>query len=187
MSSAQNTLPSVLVAYATRHGATQEIAEAVKETLVERGLQAIAMPVQDVTGIAGYDAIIIGSAVYMGRWMKGARAFVDEHRRELGAKDVWLFSSGPVGPTEESAEPFGIDETMAATGAHAHQVFAGRVDEHNLGLAERAVLRMVKATDGDYRDWEAIRRWGNAIADALAGPGSHPAVAQEYQPSAASS
>jgi menaquinone-dependent protoporphyrinogen oxidase len=160
---------SVLIAYATRHGATKEIAETVRDTLVGRGLRAVATPVQDVGGLGGFDAVILGSAVYMGRWMKGARAFAEEQHEVLSGKNVWLFSSGPVGPDSENAEePWGIGEIQSALGAHSHQMFAGKLDKAELGMTERAVIRMVKAPEGDYRDWDEIRDWANKIADQLA-------------------
>lgn len=166
----RSTTPNILIAFATRHGATHEIAETLKETFVNRGLSAETKPVQDVRSLDGYDAVIIGSAVYMGRWMKAARSFVDEHRGDLAGKDVWLFSSGPVGePADAADEPFGIDEVVSVAHAHAHRIFAGKIDRSELGLAERAVIRMVKAPDGDYRDWDAIRGWAHEIADRMAG------------------
>ncbi len=160
--------PNILIAYATRHGATHEIAEALREVFVNRGLSAETKPVQDVRYVDAYDTVIVGSAVYMGRWMKAARQFVEEHKGELTERDVWLFSSGPVGEQPDSDEPWGIEEVVAAVHAHAHRIFSGKIDSDELGLAERAVLRMVKAPDGDYRDWDAIKQWAHDIADHMA-------------------
>ena len=87
----------VLVAYATRHGATRGIAERIGEVLQRRGLDASVEQVDAVSNVADYDAFVVGSAAYMGGWLKPANAFVQRHRSTLATKPIWLFSSGPVG------------------------------------------------------------------------------------------
>jgi len=87
----------VLVAVASKHGATQEIAEAIGRVLAERGVGADVMRVDDVTDATGYEAVVLGSAVYMGNWLEPARRFVEDHADELAAQPTWLFSSGRPG------------------------------------------------------------------------------------------
>src|SRR4051794_34970520 len=100
MSYGEFTVMTVLVTAASRHGATQEIAEAIANGLTERGVDASAMPVENVANPGDYDAYVIGSAVYMGRWLKPAREFVQANTDTLREAPVWLFSSGPLGPPE---------------------------------------------------------------------------------------
>ena len=159
----------VLVATASRHGATDEIAAEIGRRLSDRGLDAVVVAVGDVTGLDGYDAVVLGSAVYMGRWLKEARQFVEAHSDELRARPTWLFSSGPIGdpPRPEEQEKGTTDEIVAATGARDHQVFSGKVDKGGLSFPERAVVRAVGAAEGDYRDWDEIRAWATEIATAL--------------------
>jgi len=86
----------VPVAAASKHGATQQIAEAIGEELTARELDVTVAPVEDVTSITEYDAVIIGSAIYLGRWMKPARQFATDHAAELASRPVWVYPSGPI-------------------------------------------------------------------------------------------
>lgn len=161
----------VLVTAASRHQATQEIAQAIATGLAARGVAAEARPVEDVQSIDGYDAVVVGSAIYMGRWLKPAHRFVEMNASHLAAKPVWLFSSGPLGPPEhlvpgdESAD---TSEMTGLTHAREHRVFAGRLEKKRLGLAERAAVAAVHAPEGDSRDWSEIDAFAGEIAAALA-------------------
>lgn len=121
----------------------------------------------DVTGASSYDAVVLGSAVYMGRWMEDARKAVT---RIAGQPKplVWLFSSGPIGdPPNPNEEPAEVNEFVTATTARGHRLFAGRLDRHQLGFAEKAMVLALRVGDGDYRDWDAIDQWGRHIAAEL--------------------
>lgn len=87
---------TVLVAYASRYGATAEIAERIALTLIEEGVDARAQQITKVRDLAGVDAFVVGSAVYFGSWLKPATAFVERHRATLSDRPLWLFSSGPL-------------------------------------------------------------------------------------------
>lgn len=161
---------TVLVAYASRHGATAEIAEAIAKAIEEAGLPAFAQDIDDVDDPAAYRAVVLGSAVYMGRWVKDARAFAEEHREALGNMPLWLFSSGPIGePPEPKDSPFGIDDLARDLKARDHHVFAGKIDKSELGFGEKAVLKMVGAGEGDFRDWQDINTWAAAVAAEIGG------------------
>jgi menaquinone-dependent protoporphyrinogen oxidase len=82
---------------------------------------------------------------------------------------VYLFSSGPLeeAPRDNTPTPFNEEELMTITNARNHQVFIGKLDKNKLGLGERMVVRMVKAPEGDFRDWQAIREWAREIASDL--------------------
>lgn len=173
---------NVLVAYASRHGATQGIAERIAAGLRGSGLSAEALPAKSVTSLAGYDAFVVGSAAYMFHWLGEARDFVHHHEAALAAKSVWLFSSGPLGT--EPLNDKGIDQKVAAVpkeaaelvgAVHArdHHVFFGayEADQKPKGLAERFVSLMPAARNalpsGDFRDWPEIDAWAAAIAAEL--------------------
>jgi len=101
-----------------------------------------------VIDLAAYDAVVLVSAVYMGRWMKPARRFAEHNATALAARPVWLFSRGPLGPADRLApegEPADTAELMKLTGARNHRVFAGRLERDRLGLAEKAATRAVHA------------------------------------------
>jgi len=159
----------VLVSAAGRHGATEEIAAAIGRALVEGGLDADVRPVERVLDVEPYDAVVLGSAIYYGKWVEPARRFLERHAGELSARPVWLFSSGPLGDPLRPAEEQPVDaaELVAAVGAREHRLFAGRLERGRLGLRERAVVRAVGAAEGDFRDWAAIAEWAAGISATL--------------------
>lgn len=158
---------TVLVAAASRYGSTAEIAAEIGRVLTERGVRADVAKIDDVESLEGYDAVVLGSAVYVGQWLEPARAFVDGHADELAERRTWLFSSGPVGdpPKPDADQAVRVDEIVAKTKAADHHLFAGKVDRTVLGFGERAVVTAVRAKTGDYRDWDEIRRFAERIAD----------------------
>jgi menaquinone-dependent protoporphyrinogen oxidase len=154
----------VLVTAASKHDATAEIAAAIGAEFADNGIPATVARPDDVTTIEGFDAAVIGSAVYAGRWMKPATELVARHGAALVRIPVWLFSSGPVGdPPKPDEEPVDIAELMSVTGAREHRIFEGRLDKHRLNFGERAMMVAVRAPEGDFRDWDAIREWTDAI------------------------
>jgi menaquinone-dependent protoporphyrinogen oxidase len=164
----------VLVTAATKYGATTEIAQAIAETLGEHGLEPTILPPEQVTGVDGYDAVVVGSAVYAGHWLKPARELVERHAGALAGRPVWLFSSGPVGdPPKPEEDPVDVAEILTATGAREHRVFAGKLVRKQLSFPERALVSALRVPEGDFRDWIEIRQWAAGIADTL-GAGSSP-------------
>jgi menaquinone-dependent protoporphyrinogen oxidase len=158
-----------LIAVASRHGSTREIAQAIAGELVASELAVDVRDAGDVESIDPYDAVILGSAVYMGSWLPEARAFVDRYQPRLAAVPVWLFSSGPIGAGDPQppGDPGQLPELIQATGAREHRIFSGKIDKRRLGFGERLAIKLVRAPEGDFRDWEAIRAWAREIAAAL--------------------
>jgi menaquinone-dependent protoporphyrinogen oxidase len=159
----------VLVTAASRHGATQEIAEAIGRTLSDRGVAASVVPISDVTNLDGYDAVVVGSAVYMGQWLESARTFAERYSVPLSSRPTWLFSSGPIGdpPRPKESEAVDVDEIVSNTQAKEHHLFAGKLDKSKLGFGERAVMLAFRAVEGDYRDWSEIEAWAGSIGEEL--------------------
>lgn len=161
---------TILVAYASKHGATKGIAERIAQTLRDRGSETDVVPIDGVEHLGTYDAAVLGSAVYYGSWMKEAVEFVRRNRVVLSERPVWLFSSGPLGTevhdTEEQPEE--LSELQAAIGARGHRLFFGALDPHTLSFPERMVVKAVRAPQGDFRDWDAIAAWATEIAGTLA-------------------
>ncbi len=158
----------VLVASASKYGATEELAEAIATVLSERGLDSVALPVGEVESIEGYDAVVIGSAVYMGRWLDPARDLVHRLAASLSQRPVWLFSSGPIGdPPMPAEDPVDVADLVAATHAREHRVFAGKLDMKVLSFQEKALVLSFHAPEGDFRDWTSVKTWASQIADAL--------------------
>jgi menaquinone-dependent protoporphyrinogen oxidase len=158
----------VLVVAASRHGSTAEIARAVGVRLRERGHDVDVHHPTEVSAPDGYDAVIIGSAIYAGNWLKDARKFIETNTDALSAERVWLFSSGPLDGAEAKAiSDQRIDRLTSATGSLSHHVFAGRLDRSQLNRSEQLLTKIVHAPDGDFRDWDDVATWADQIADTL--------------------
>lgn len=155
----------VLVAVASKHGATLEIGQVIEASLRSSGLDVELKRIEDVSTLSPYDAFVIGSGVYAGHWMRPAREFVEIHEGELKQRPVWLFSSGPVGdppkPLENPAEVAGVVKRL---GSRGHRLFPGRIEGSDLGISEKALVALVRAPDGDFRPWSEISTWAESIA-----------------------
>ena len=138
-------MPKVLVAYASKHGATVEIAKTIADKLRERHLAVDCRPAGSVENLLGYDAVIIGSAVYFNRWRPEAMRFLRRHASQLADLPFWTFSSGPVGTTPASMELEPHRERTAAEMLHArgHVVFGGRVQPGGHDLLRRALVNRI--------------------------------------------
>jgi menaquinone-dependent protoporphyrinogen oxidase len=176
----------ILVAYASRHGATKGIAERIAQTLERAGLEATLKPADDAGPIDSYDAFVIGSAAYMGGWMGEATSFVRRNRDVLALRPVWLFSSGPIGTELVDAKgrdqlvasrPKEFEEFARSIQPRDEQVFFGAYDPdaEAVGVAEGLMARFMRfmpaarsaLPSGDYRDWPAIEAWAEGIAREL--------------------
>ena len=174
----------VVVAHASRHGATAGIAERVAAGLRSAGLEADCSCVDEVRDVTPYDAFVVGGAAYLLHWLKPATAFVKKHRAVLAEHPVWLFSSGPLGTdlvdeegrdVLETTRPKEWAELVPMVSPRGTAVFFGawNPDAAPIGLSERA-MRLLPAArnalpDGDFRDWAAIDAWTAEVAEALGG------------------
>lgn len=162
---------TVLVAYASKRGSTAEIAETVAATLRREGLKVCLEPAGEVRSLDPYDAVVIGSAVYMKRWRGDARHFLKKHRKALRQLPFWVFSSGPVGdPAQDNPdwmEPPKVVEKVEELGGRGHVVFGGRVPAEPQGFMEKAMVQGVPEQYRDRRDWDEIRTWAIQVAAEL--------------------
>ena len=161
--------PQILIATASRHGSTFDIADEIARVLSRRGFVVLDKAADETDGVEPFDAVICGSAVYMGRWLPQATAFVTRNADELAQRPVWLFSSGPIGePPQPEGDPQGISQLMERLHARGHRNFPGRLDRDRLSLSERVIVGMLRAPKGDFRDFPQVTAWATEIADALA-------------------
>jgi menaquinone-dependent protoporphyrinogen oxidase len=126
----------------------------------------------DVQGLTQYDAFVVGSAIYLGQWLKPAKSFIESHTNELSRYPTWLFSSGPIvgdPPTADPQEAAKGDVLAEAVDAREHKIFPGKLDTSKLNWCEKIAVRCAHAQDGDYRDWGAIDEWTAKIARELHG------------------
>lgn len=153
---------TVLVAYASKHGSTQGIAEQLRQL----GIQAEARPLEEVSDPGSYEALVIGSPIYYGSWMKEATEWVHRNQAVEASLPVWLFSVGPLGTEvkDDEQQPKEMGEFQQAIRPREQRVFFGALDHQRLSFAERMVVKAVRAPEGDFRDWQAIDAWAASIA-----------------------
>jgi len=154
----------ILVTTASKHGATAQIGAAIATHLTSCGHDVDVKDPEAVRDLDGVDVVVLGSAVYVGHWLKSARDLVDRLGPQLADRPVWLFPSGPVGnPPKPLEDAVDVAGAVATTGAVEHRVFAGVVDRTQLSFGERAMVRAVRSGVGDFRDWEQVTQWAWAI------------------------
>jgi menaquinone-dependent protoporphyrinogen oxidase len=164
---------TVLVAAASQHGATYEIAERIGAHLAESGLEVDVHKLADVDDIGPYEAVVLGSAIFYGKWMKEAIRFVDARASELAARPTWLFGSGaitgnpPIADDPNAIRASLVEKLVSSAHAREHKLFAGKVDSSTLGLAEKLPVKLAGGREGDWRDFDAVDEWAAAIAHAL--------------------
>ena len=176
-------MSKVLVAYASKHGATEEIAEAIADELRGAGHTVDCVPAGSVGELGSYDAAVLGSAVYMARWRPAARRLLGRAARELAGRPLWLFSSGPCGQAEPSyASPPGVERRARRLGAREHVVFGGRVPLEPSNFVERSIARKSAPEHRDLRDWAVISDWAAAVAAELPPSGDRVAAGEGAEP-----
>lgn len=183
----------VLVVYGSRHGGTQGIAERIGEVLRTDGLDADVQAAEHAPDARNADAVVVGSGVYMGKWLDEPIRFLERNEATLATRPLWLFSSGPLaGSTAQKTADDPLTDALgpeegpgsggrkkiaaisAATHPRDHRVFLGAFDPDDppRTMAER-LIRMMPASKGilpvgDFRDWDVIEAWAHEIAATLA-------------------
>lgn len=166
-------MSKILITYATKHQSTQEIATFIGGVLQDNQLDVDVLNIDDSHNLDDYSAVVIGSAVYIGHWLKSATNFVRRNQNQLAKVPVWVFSTGPTGEgyPDELLDGFLVPENihdalMFIKPRHVI-LFHGRLDKAQLGIGERMMINAVKAPLGDFRDWNMIRAWANRIVAEL--------------------
>lgn len=163
----------VLVTFASRHGGTREIAAAVARGLSgstaarEGGWSAVLAPVEHRPDPGGFRAVVLGSALYGGRWLEPALQYAEEMATAFPPGATWLFSSGLPG-TWPSADDAGLPSRIAGlVGAQGLGWFAGRLEPRLLSAAEKEAWPDGRPRGGDLRDRAAISAWSDGVAAAI--------------------
>ena len=163
-----------LVAYATRYGSTAEVAEAIGDELRKAGEAVDVRPVDEVRDLSPYRAVIIGSPIYMGKWLPEPQVFIEQHQKRLRTIPVAYFA---VGLTIADGDP----DTLRKAEASMDQVrmllnpvdiglFPGRLEDGSLSFPNRTIIKLSRAKTGDFRDWDAVRAWAREVRSKVTGP-----------------
>jgi menaquinone-dependent protoporphyrinogen oxidase len=170
MTSSTPTIGRVLVAYSSKMGSTAEIAEAIGDELRKSGVEVDVSDARTAGPPFEYDAVVLGSAVYAARWLKPARRYLKQNRKQMAHRPTWLFQSGPCGEgaqTQRTEPSPKIAAIAREIGVDPPEVFGGNLDPER---AKSRLARWVANSDaaGDYRDWDQIRSWAASIGQRLA-------------------
>ena len=161
----------VLVAYASMHGATAEIAQAIGEELGKMGLETDVRPVAADTDVRGYGAVVLGSGIYTSHWKKEAMKFGKRNADELRRLPVWLFDSGPIDTSADEGKTTpvkGAAKLAERIGARQHVTFGGQLGPEDVGkFASSMIAKGDKNPYGDFRNFDRIREWARAIGTQL--------------------
>lgn len=159
----------ILIVFGSRRGGSKGIAERIAVTLIEAGHHVDLRAGEQLDGLGGYDAAIVGAGLYAGRWVRSARRFVERHVAELRQMPVWMFSSGPLDDSASNATIAAtaqVARLMTRIGARGHATFGGALPADSKGFIARALVQQGHA--GDFRDMDAVTRWAREIAEQLA-------------------
>jgi menaquinone-dependent protoporphyrinogen oxidase len=163
---------SILVAHATKYGSTREVAEAVAETLAERGLPVQVRPAAEVDEVGSHAGVVLGGGLYAGRWHRDARRLLRRHREALARLPIAVFAMGPL--TSEEKDIAGSRQQLERALSKVPEVtpvsvaiFGGVIDPAKM----RFPLKRMPAADA--RDWDAIRTWAAGLVEKLAVAGVH--------------
>jgi menaquinone-dependent protoporphyrinogen oxidase len=157
----------VLAAYGSTRGGTQGLAQMVADGLREKGCTADVLPATEIHGIDGYDAVIVGGALYAFRWHRAARRFVRRHTADLRKRPVYFFSSGPLDDSAAKGEIPPVKDVaalMERVGACGHVTFGGWLSQYARGFPASA---MAKKVAGDWREPLQVRAWAHSVAAEL--------------------
>jgi len=162
----KNMEKRVLVTYASKYGSTGGVADAIGKELCDKGATADVVLIKNAGNISSYQGVVIGSAIYMGKWMSEAVDFVKQNRDVLRQVPVayFLVCMTLSQPTEKNrAEVLAYMDPILKAVPEIKPVgigtFAGAIDYNNLSWLNKKILKSKGTPEGDFRDWNAIRAW----------------------------
>ena len=168
----------VLVAYATNHGSSTGIATKIGEILAEQGNQVTVEDVRNITGVDGYDAYVLGSAIHSGTWLPEMKGFIRAYEPKLAHKPIYFWISCvrimEQDGMEHVMEFYMVPEMLAKMNIRSKTAFAGKLELNGVDWHERWTLAArydgnswPSSFDGDFRDWDKISEWGKSVGEDL--------------------
>ena len=162
----------ILVAYATRYGSTAEVAEAIGDELRKAGVAVDVQPVSEVQDLSPYRAAIMGSPIYVGKWLPEPQVFIERHQQHLRTIPIAYFAVGLTaadgGPENLKKAEASMDQVRMLVTPVDIGIFPGRLESGRLSLTDRTIIKLIRAKTGDFRDWEAVRAWAQAVYSKIA-------------------
>ena len=162
----------ILVAYATRYGSTAEVAEAIGDELRKAGVEVDVLPVGEVQDLSPYRAAVIGSPIYMGKWLPDAQVFVERHQQHLRAIPVAYFAVGITvadgGPEDLRKAEASMDQVRMLVTPVDIGIFPGKLESGLLSLPDHTIFKLIQTEEGDFRDLDGVRAWTQALRPKVA-------------------
>jgi len=162
----------ILVAYATRYGSTAEVAEAIADELQKAGVAVDVLPVSEVQDLSPYRAVIIGSPIYMGKWLPEAQVFIEQNQQGLRSIPVAYFTVGLTvadgGPEVLRKAEASMDQVRMLVNPVDTGIFPGKLESSSLSFTDRTIIKLIRAKTGDFRNWEAVRSWAETVRQKIA-------------------
>lgn len=157
----------MLIAYASRCGSTGEVAQAIARELAAQGQVVDVRLAQDVSDPSGYQAVLVGSAIRFGKWLPEATRLVEKNRLALSQVPTAFFSAHILalddGEASQRQRHAYLDPVRRIVAPKHEAFFAGKLDLSRLSFFERTLARIVRAPEGDLRNWDSIRGWAREI------------------------
>jgi menaquinone-dependent protoporphyrinogen oxidase len=159
-------MDTVLVAYATKRGSTREVAAEVARIIRQSGPEVEISPAREVKSLDRYGAVVLGGALYMGRWHKDTRRLLKRYRSELASLPLAVFALGPRSSEPEALEAAGAElaralDEVPEVHPFSTAIFGGVIDPSKLGFPFKRMPAV------DARDWKAIERWASEVVRGL--------------------
>lgn len=163
---------TILVAYATVHGSTLEVAQSIADSLRGHGLTIDLQPARQVRSLVGFRGVVLGAPLYMFHWHGDAKSFLSRHRAALESLPLSIFALGPFHnkPEEITSARETLDKELAAfpwLKPAAVEMFVGKYDPARLRFPYNLIPALKKMPASDERDWPAIQAWAEHVSDSL--------------------
>jgi menaquinone-dependent protoporphyrinogen oxidase len=161
-------MTQILVAYGTRYGSTCEVAETVAATLGEQGVDTDVRQAREVRSLVGYDAVVLGTPLYMGALHKDVRALLERNQAALEHTPFALFALGPIKPDDgldgSREQLFTALAKLPVPTPASTAVFVGAYDPARLGFKDKMIAALPASplhgeAAHDDREWDSIRGW----------------------------
>ena len=163
----------VLIPYGTTEGLTARISEYVADVVRGQDHEADALDIKgsEAPRMDGYDAVIVGASIHMGKHENYVLDFVRENRDELERLPSAFFSvSMAAHDNPEEAEGY-IEEFVRKTGWRPARVglFGGALLYTHYGFIKRHLMKKIARDKGNpdtdtsrdyvYTEWDGVQRF----------------------------